>query len=359
MQPKDMAKKKFKLIPGADYTPLKHDTFGKFFGDYINRRNKSIADQLDFSKNPEGVIDFINPIRGSMQFVKGLSSIKPTRSVSKTRFEDPYFKQGVEDHINDKNRKAFADSEQRSYFEDLSPHMKPNHDGSEVYRGAIVTPDDEMMLLKEGDYFMSDRAMPFTRKIGVADAFASPTPQKPNGIFMNVAKPKSGIDMWSLRGNNAWDESEVTMPANVKYRIEAIYDKFINGAPRREMHMAEVATIPDGSRLLHYRSDKGTDYTNDELVKEQLNHLDTRIKNAEAKGLPKIKAIIQRQKDKFVSKYNESKLNKPKGAEGSSGRAEKFIPPRNKNFNDMFKVTERKPDVQGDLSNIDYLESLI
>jgi len=351
MQPKDFSKRKFKMVPGADYSegPIsKYGTFGNMMRTRTIAGLKKSADNIPMSaadltgENIEQITDFVNPMSGSMKFIKGISSIKPSKSVVKTRFEDPYFKQGVEDHINDKNRNAFADSEQRTYFENLSPHMKPYHSGDPIYRGMSIQPDDEILQLKDGDYFMSDRAMPFSRSENVAGMFSYPTTKDPNGVYINLPKPKSGIDMWDLRHNNAWDESEVTIPANAKFKVSEVMDE--SDKPMRRMTFEEVDTIPEGSRLLHYRNDKGTDYTNDDMVQKHLLHLDERIVNAKDKNLPRIEGIIQREKDAFLGMYKESQLNRPEGAEGSTGIVPKFIAPREQTFAEKFKVSESTPE---------------
>ena len=101
MKPKDMAKKRFKLIPGADYTPLKHDTFGEAFGAFVEKRNKQIAGQMPGSFDQNGklvmnvanegverVTDFINPMRG---MIKNVSS----------KIDDPM--KFAEDYLRNRN----------------------------------------------------------------------------------------------------------------------------------------------------------------------------------------------------------------------------------------------------------------
>ena len=57
MQPKDFSKKRFKLIPGADYEsgPIsEHGTFGNMLKNKIRTRNQQMADSLPGGFDSEG-----------------------------------------------------------------------------------------------------------------------------------------------------------------------------------------------------------------------------------------------------------------------------------------------------------------
>jgi len=348
----DFQKKRYKLVPGQNYEdgPISRDgTFFNMLGRKMRENNKAIADRLpgiDGKVNDEyieSVTDFINPAAGSMRFIKGLSSIKPSKSIQKTKFMDKDFAQGIEDHISDKNRNYFSDSEKRSYFENLSPHMYPYHSGDQLYRGMRVRPDDEMLQLKDGDYFMSSRAMPFSTQSDVAQAFAGPTHQEPNSIMIHLPKPKSGIDMWDLRKENAWDESEVTIPASAKFKVSGIVDDANSENPIRRMTFEEVETIPQGSRLLHYRDDKSTDYTNPETVERLRYAYQYSLDRATEKGSKKLMEMNQKRLNRLNANFAESELNRG-GAAATKGKLPEFIEPRNPTFAEKFKVSESTPE---------------
>ena len=79
MQPKDMAKKRFKLIPGADYKegPIsKYGTFGNMLKNKIRTGLKKSADNIPMNigditgENIEQITDFVNPMAGVTKAIK-------------------------------------------------------------------------------------------------------------------------------------------------------------------------------------------------------------------------------------------------------------------------------------------------
>ncbi len=132
MQPKDMAQKKFKLIPGADYTPLKDDTFGEAFGALISKRNKQIAGQMpgSFDKNGklvmnvdnegvEKITDFINPMRGMYVPVsRGIKDVVHKLATGKVEPKEVSFDQmkGIFSDVNSKIPMRWVDDSKMHLF---------------------------------------------------------------------------------------------------------------------------------------------------------------------------------------------------------------------------------------------------
>jgi len=79
---------RFVKIPGQSYGKWKYETFGQMLKDKIKQRNKQLADNLDFSKNPEAVTDFVNPFGGIIKNVAKKVVKKAPKLLKEAHLED-------------------------------------------------------------------------------------------------------------------------------------------------------------------------------------------------------------------------------------------------------------------------------
>jgi len=123
---------KFVRVPNQSYGKWKYETFGQMLKDKIKQRNKQLAENLDFSKNPEAVTDFVNPFGGMIKNV--VKSGMTKRIVSKlpkgvkNAIGSKYVKKIPQDDFEEfiaKNDLTEAIEDYTSYmYRDINPSLR-------------------------------------------------------------------------------------------------------------------------------------------------------------------------------------------------------------------------------------------
>jgi len=316
---------------------------GRELGDWWHKRDRGVdgtaygwldgeqamePTYLEFDAITSG-LGALGAMAGSIKFASPFSAVRKNMNANVLHAKDPHFKQGLSDHINAKDKRIFSDSEKRTYFDNISPYVnKMTTEGAmqpRLHRGMKVAPDDEMLLLNEGDYFYTDRVMPFTTNFEVADKYAMPSlPNKPHGVMINLDKRRSGIDIVDLRQSNPWSESEVTMPANALFKVKRV-QKTDNGQGIFEniIDIDEVDSLPKGARLLKYRDGDTNDYTNPEEMRTFFSNKQKQIDNLKR---PRLKEIYNKRMKETQHTLDESNRMKPAGAKDTTVSKPEFEP---------------------------------
>lgn len=261
----------FETVPTADYDDRTISDYS--LKDNFNKANKALADSLD---KPETYLDFFNPMKASIAFTKGVSSLTKTRYADDLWVNDPRFKQGVTDHVNAKDRHLFENNE-REYLDSISGQVKPTHTPENlepIHRGVKVEPGSELESLKPGDYMTSNEVESFSWDQKVADRFSIPLSGSPKtqSYQFHLVDRQSGIDLPKLTNHNAWSESEVVMPAGAKYEIIDIEE--IDGV--KHFHIGEAQTVPSGSKLYTRDNMDANDYTDEDAVNMAIQYAEDR-----------------------------------------------------------------------------------
>jgi len=247
MQPKDFSKRKFKMIPGADYSdgPIsKYGTFGNMLRTRTIAGLKKSADNIPISaadltgENIEQITDFVNPMAGVTKAI--------SKSVKKPATD--LFELLSKDEDIARNVAHYTDDNYQHINKQLLNGETPDNPMMEIFKYKGNTPDqtfrgtrlnrEAVENLQEGDLIENRMILSTTLDRGRGEGFVGAqdfrtAPSRPaEGLvdtfitFDNRHVPQYNIADWS----HMVEEQEVLIAPNTLMQVSKPLTKFGDGS---------------------------------------------------------------------------------------------------------------------------------